>query len=95
MLEDLFQYIWKMKLFNTNNLHTTDGESITIHQVGLHNLNAGPDFLNAKIKIENLIKTYPNDMFLENMYGVFLLNCNNLKDKGSRNNGRPQQETEA
>lgn len=38
------------------------------------------NFLNAKIKIENLIKTYPNDMFLENMYGVFLLNCNNLKD---------------
>ena len=38
------------------------------------------NFLNAKIKIENLIKTYPNDMFLENMYGVFLLNCKNLKD---------------
>ncbi len=51
MLEDLFQYIWKMKLFDTNNLHTTDGESITLFQVGLHNLNSGPDFLNAKIKI--------------------------------------------
>ena len=38
------------------------------------------NFLNAKIKIENLIKNYPNDMFLENMYGVFQLNCNNLKD---------------
>lgn len=38
------------------------------------------NFINAKIKIENLIKTYPNDMFLENMYGVSLLNCNNLKD---------------
>ena len=38
------------------------------------------NFLNAKIKIENLIKTHPNDVFLENMYGVFLLNCNNLKD---------------
>jgi predicted O-linked N-acetylglucosamine transferase (SPINDLY family) len=38
------------------------------------------NFLNAKNKIENLIKTYPNDMFLENMYGVLLLNCNNLKN---------------
>jgi protein O-GlcNAc transferase len=38
------------------------------------------NFLKAKIKIENLIKTYPNDMFLENMYGVFLLNYNNVKD---------------
>ena len=32
------------------------------------------NFLNAKNKIENLIKTYPNDMFLENMHGVFQLN---------------------
>jgi hypothetical protein len=40
-----------MKLFDTNNLRTTDGESITLLQVGLHNLNSGPDFLNAKIKI--------------------------------------------
>jgi predicted O-linked N-acetylglucosamine transferase (SPINDLY family) len=38
------------------------------------------NFLDAKIKIENLIKNFPDDMFLENMYGVFLLNCNNLKD---------------
>lgn len=51
MLEDLFQYIWKMKLFDTNNLQTTDGESVTIVQVGMHNLNSGPDFFNAKIKI--------------------------------------------
>ncbi len=55
MQEDLFQYIWKMKLFDTNNLTTTDGESILLHQVGLHNVNAGPDFLNAKIKIGNTL----------------------------------------
>lgn len=51
MQEDLFQYLWKMKLFDTNNLFTTDGESVELIQVGLHNLNAGPDFFNAKLKI--------------------------------------------
>jgi hypothetical protein len=55
MLEDLFQYIWKMKLFDSSNLQTTAGESITIVQVGMHNLNAGPDFFNAKIKIDNTL----------------------------------------
>jgi hypothetical protein len=55
MLEDLFQYIWKMKLFNTNNLFTTDGESIEIVKVGEHNYNAGPDFFNSKIKIGNTL----------------------------------------
>jgi hypothetical protein len=51
MLEDLFHYIWKMKLFKTNNLRSTEGELIEIIHPGLHNLNAGPDFFNAKLKI--------------------------------------------
>ena len=32
------------------------------------------NFFNAKKKIENLIKTYPNDMFLENMFLRIQLN---------------------
>ena len=44
-----------MKLFDSSNLQTTAGESITIVQVGMHNLNAGPDFFNAKIKIDNTL----------------------------------------
>jgi hypothetical protein len=55
MQEDLFQYIWKMKLFNTNNLISTDGEIITILQVGSQNHSSGPDFFNAKIKIGNTL----------------------------------------
>ena len=51
MLEDLFHYIWKMKLFNTNNLRTTNGELVEIVNVGFHNHHAGPDFSHAKIKI--------------------------------------------
>lgn len=53
--EDLFQYIWKMKLFNTGNLFTSDGEPIEIIHVGTHNFHSGPDFFNSKIKIDNTL----------------------------------------
>ena len=33
-----------------------------------------------KAKLQNLIKKHPNDMFLENLYGIFLLNFENLKE---------------
>jgi len=49
--EDLLQFIWKMRLFNQNNLRTTDGETITILKPGHQNTNAGPDFSDARIKI--------------------------------------------
>lgn len=49
--EDFFQYIWKMKLFNTSSLMTTDGEAVVLFHNGEHNLHAGPDFTNARIRI--------------------------------------------
>ena len=51
MKEDFLHYIWKHKLFSQNNLETTDGEKIDVLNTGTHNINAGPDFFNAKIKI--------------------------------------------
>ncbi len=51
MKENLLHFIWKLKLFSTNNLVSTTGETIEIQSAGLANLNAGPDFLNAKIII--------------------------------------------
>ena len=54
MKEDFLHYIWKNQLFNKADLRTVNGERISIIDVGNHNTNAGPDFLNAKIKIENL-----------------------------------------
>ncbi|MFN5829600.1 MAG: DUF2851 family protein, partial [Bacteroidota bacterium] len=55
MSEDLFQYLWKMKLFDSRNLFTTDGDQIEIIHVGTHNMQSGPDFFNAKIKIADTI----------------------------------------
>ncbi|WP_457615803.1 DUF2851 family protein [Lutibacter sp.] len=53
MKEDFLVYIWKLKLFLVNELATTEGEKIVIKSVGVENLNSGPDFFNAKIKIGN------------------------------------------
>ncbi|MDX1774745.1 DUF2851 family protein [Oceanihabitans sediminis] len=51
MQEDFLHYIWKHKKFSFANLQTTANEAVSILQVGTHNLHAGPDFFNAKIKI--------------------------------------------
>lgn len=51
MQEDFLWHIWKFKLFNTPDLFTTSGEKIQIIQTGEHNTDAGPDFINARIKI--------------------------------------------
>lgn len=49
--EDFLQFVWKFGLFNQNELTTTEGERIQILDRGQHNDNAGPDFLDGKIKI--------------------------------------------
>jgi hypothetical protein len=51
MTEDYLHYIWKFGKFNSLNLSTSDGQPIEIVAKGVHNHNAGPDFLEAKIKI--------------------------------------------
>ena len=51
MNEDFLQYVWQYKMFSKIDFKTTDGEDVTILKAGLHNKNAGPDFLNAAVKI--------------------------------------------
>ncbi|MCB0376107.1 MAG: DUF2851 family protein, partial [Sinomicrobium sp.] len=51
MKEDFLHYVWKLKNFRFLNLTTSKGEPVEIFSVGEHNSNAGPDFLNARIKI--------------------------------------------
>jgi hypothetical protein len=53
--EAILHYVWKFKLFNNLHLQTEDGDDVQILSVGSHNLDAGPDFYNAKIKIGNTI----------------------------------------
>jgi len=53
MTEDFLYYIWKYKLLTFNDLKTCEGENIEIIKPGIHNTDAGPDFFNARIRINN------------------------------------------
>jgi hypothetical protein len=53
--EEFLQYIWENRLFNADNLQTVNGESLEILNVGKRNTDSGPDFFNAKIKIDDTI----------------------------------------
>ncbi len=51
MKEDLLHYVWRMQRFERAGLVTTANQAIEILQPGLYNTHAGPDFLNARIRI--------------------------------------------
>ena len=55
MKEDLLQFIWKFQYFNRNELRCTDGDAVQIIYPGTYNSNQGPDFKEAKIKINNIL----------------------------------------
>jgi len=51
MTEEFLHHVWKFRLFDQLQLTTTNNEPVEIVKVGEHNLDAGPDFFNAKIKV--------------------------------------------
>lgn len=51
MNEALFQFIWQYSLYKVTGLHTAEGEPLTITHSGKLNRDAGPDFLEARIKV--------------------------------------------
>tara|TARA_B110000238_G_scaffold21382_1_gene20814 strand:+ start:11187 stop:12461 length:1275 start_codon:yes stop_codon:yes gene_type:complete len=55
MKEDFLHYVWKYQLFKKEDLRSSGNKVIHILKPGIHNRNAGPDFLNAKIVINNQI----------------------------------------
>lgn len=55
MNEALFQFIWQYSLYRVTGLHTAEGEPLTVIHCGTLNKDAGPDFLEAKVKIGKTI----------------------------------------
>ncbi len=53
MQEDFIHYLWKHKKFSISQLETKKGQVVEVVSTGEHNLNSGPDFFNAQIKIDN------------------------------------------
>ncbi len=52
--EKLLHYIWQHQYYQHTNLSTDEGESLTILNAGIYNLNQGPDFTDASIRINNI-----------------------------------------
>ena len=55
MTERLLQYIWQFQYFNFSSLQTEEGEQLQIIHPGMLNTNQGPDFTDAKIKINDTV----------------------------------------
>ena len=55
-MEKLLHYTWRHKIFPLEDLLTTDGKPVEVIDTGLYNrTDSGPDFFNAKIKIDGLL----------------------------------------
>lgn len=54
MKESLLHYVWQYKLFPAE-MKTTAGNGVEIIDIGRVNPNAGPDFFNAKIKMDGTV----------------------------------------
>lgn len=54
-MEQLLHYVWKHKIFPLSLLQTTSGRPVEVIDPGLPNMNAGPDFFNAKLKIDGTL----------------------------------------
>jgi hypothetical protein len=55
MNERLLQFIWQFQYFNHASLTTTDEQPLQIMHAGILNRNQGPDFSEARIKIQNTV----------------------------------------
>lgn len=53
--EAQIQFIWKHRLFSGKALRTTCGKALEVLSPGEENFHAGPDFFNARIRLDQLI----------------------------------------
>ena len=108
-MEQLLHYVWKHKIFPLKELMTTEGQQLEIIDPGLPNRNAGPDFFNAKIKLNGVlwvgnveIHTNSSDWtkhrhHLDNNYDSVILHiATNIDSSVYRSNGQqiPQLQLE-
>jgi hypothetical protein len=53
--EDFLHFVWRTKKLPYHHYETTDGRKLEIIDFGLYNVDSGPDFFNAKIKVGDTI----------------------------------------
>lgn len=54
MSESFIHYVWQLQYYNNATLRSALNEEITVFEPGIYNTNAGPDFYNARIKIDDV-----------------------------------------
>ena len=54
-MEQILHYVWKHKIFPLKELKTTTGQQVEVIDTGLANTDAGPDFFNAKLKLDGVL----------------------------------------
>ena len=54
MKEEFIYYLWENRLLSAE-LNTVDGETVTVISVGVRNHDSGPDYLDARIKIDETL----------------------------------------
>ena len=56
MTEEFLQYVWANSLFTSTVCVSTKGKRVEILNVGFQNRDAGPDFFNAKVRINDVVQ---------------------------------------
>lgn len=54
-MERLLHYVWKHKILPLKPLTTVEGQTVEVIDPGLHNHDQGPDFFNAKIRLDRTV----------------------------------------
>ena len=54
-MERLLHYVWKHKILPLKPLTTSEGVTVEVIDPGLHNHDQGPDFFNAKIRLDGTV----------------------------------------
>ncbi|MGC1244303.1 MAG: DUF2851 family protein, partial [Chryseosolibacter sp.] len=54
MNESFLHYIWQFQYFDKTDLTCSTGEEVVVFNPGLKNTHAGPDFYNAKLRIDSM-----------------------------------------
>ena len=55
MREDFLHFLWRWRRFDARDLTTTDGQALEILHPGEPNPHAGPDFFNARIRLDGTL----------------------------------------
>ncbi|MGL5317560.1 MAG: DUF2851 family protein [Bacteroidales bacterium] len=54
-MENLLHYAWKYRLYPSGTLRTVSDQKVEVIDPGIHNFDSGPDFFNAKLRIDDVL----------------------------------------